>query len=1118
MVLLILTLELVLSGIGAAIAAIASFAVWALPYALAALPLYLIYRGVRAVRPRISAAWRRRFPKPMSGTGARSRPPAKRSARPAPLRIRAEAVPALPPAAAKPPLPRLYGEGLDILKRQMRGALRRGEIPWFLAFGVGGPALLATDPTHVRWPEEGNGESGAWWFCEAAAVLHAGADSADGSKLDEAWPALVAAMRKRPMRRPLDGILLMVGADELRAAAEREAARAALVRRAAALRARLGTLRDGLGFVCPIHVVVVRAEALDGFADACAGMPAALLDGVLGWTSPHDWTSPFDPRHVDEALDSVLADLALLEADALAAGTAGVRLPLLPASLAALRHPLAHFLDGVLGTAAEAAAGAEEEEPFPLRGIALTGAYAPAGGGRRPAFARDLLPGRAFAEPGYGRPSDAAYGLARRRRRQAQGALAASVVGLSMAAWQGVAGVAGGVPVVAAAVGDLRKGILSREGVADAPAVGRILAATALVEGHDLATPLLPTSLLGGFDEDKRRLAAVALRRAVLRPIRDALLPSATLSDLPPVANPHRLEDLPSYRRLTGQLERIADRRDALDRYERFRRSSGFDELEKLAASVFGPFARPPVPASDAFIVRIAGGADLPNLDAKAIATAVRAESVRLAAPLAEELYARNPLRVRAAALAERLHGLADPPSADDAAEVRRLVDAVTEAAGWPIAAALRTPALGLPDAVKVALQRAALAELPGRETTERIAEALSAAAVAARADLLALEAPPVGALFAQPVDGGPPVLVPAVGALSDSLAAAAPPVAAPPPVPPPPDPLPARPSAPSPSPVAPPLPPPVAAAPTPSPTPPPTPPPNPPSSLTPSPVAPPVPPMPVVAALPPAKPSSAPPPVAVVTEAPVETPALPDRGVPAEAAGAVVTKLAASFSQTLAGRFPFVRPDLVRGAPDADPEDVRRFYRLIDEARVKLGRDAAPELRVFLDQMDAARPMLDAVARPSGVTVELAYGVNRAAEVGAEHIIDWSARSGSSAVGAGVPGARLAWKAGQPVLLSFRWAAGSPFRPKSAAADAAGIAGDTLTVVERGPWALLRLLKGRSARTGSEDGALLRLVLPTQTIAGTPARDTILFIAASVKAGTATALRLPDLPVKFPQ
>ncbi|PWC44228.1 hypothetical protein TSO221_18170 [Azospirillum sp. TSO22-1] len=1066
-------LEMLLSAIGTAVATL-------LPYALVGVPLYVAYRIARAAWPRLAAALR-------SPAKAKVKPRPKATAvrkTPTPLRIRREA-PAAAPAAASSlaPLACVYGEGLDILKRQMRGPLRRGDIPWFVAFGVGGQALLATDPTHVRWPEDGNGESGAWWFCEGAAILHAGTDSADGARLDEAWPALMAAMRARPMRRPLDGVLLMVGADELRAAAQRDAPRDALLRRAAALRDRLCAVQNGLGVVCPVHVVVTRAEALDGFADLCATVPAGLLDGALGWTSPHDWADVFDPRWVDEAVGALRADLARLEADALAAGTARPGLLLLPLALDAVRDPLALFLEAALRPA-------EGAEPFPLRGITLTGAHSTVTGGRRPVFARDLLPGRALAEAGYGRPSDRAFRTARRRRHQAQGALAASVVALSAMAWQGAVRVAEPVPAVTAGVADLRKGLAGRDGAGDPQVVGRILAATALMEHTTVATPLLPTSLLSRLDEDKRRLAAATVRRAVLRPIRDALLPRNGFADMPPVPDPRRVEDLPGLRRLSDQLERVAGRRDALDRYERFRRRGHFSELVELSDSVFGHVRRPAVPASDAFTTRIAAGADLPDLDARAIAAAVRAESVRLAEPLAEELYTRSPLHVRAEALANRLRALPEVPFAEDAAEVRRLAERVTEAAVWPISRAVLEPASGLPDAVKALIQRAALNELPGRDAAERIAEMLSTAGAAARTDLLALEAPHIGRLFVQP-DGGPALTVSsAIAALPDRLAEA----------------VASRPEAPAPAPASPPEPEPVRPAPV---------------AKTPAPPSPPV------EAAP--KPDPAPVPAATAVIEKLEVPPVVTMAAPRpaperlpDAPDATLMKLGTTFSETLAGRFPFVRPDRAQGAPDADPEDVRQFYRLLDAAKAASGRGLPPELKAFADRMDAARPLLEAALRPAGMTVELTYGVNRAAEVGAEHIIDWSVRSGASAIGAGGGGNRLAWGVGQPILLSFRWAAGSPFRPKSAASGGApAMAGDTLTVVEHGPWALLRLLKGR-AQPGappSEAGALVRMVLPTETIAGLPARDTVLFLAASVTAnGKAPApLRLPDLPVAYP-
>ncbi|MFX6292612.1 hypothetical protein ABTG11_19330, partial [Acinetobacter baumannii] len=81
--------------------------------------------------------------------------------------------------------------------------------------------------------------------------------------------------------------------------------------------------------------------------------------------------------------------------------------------------------------------------------------------------------------------------------------------------------------------------------------------------------------------------------------------------------------------------------------------------------------------------------------------------------------------------------------------------------------------------------------------------------------------------------------------------------------------------------------------------------------------------------------------------------------------------------------------PDLARGAPDADPQDVRRFFALLDEHRAAVTKGATPELAAFLERMESARPLLDAVARSTQVNVRFTYVSNRSQEHGAEHIIE---------------------------------------------------------------------------------------------------------------------------------
>jgi len=193
------------------------------------------------------------------------------------------------------------------------------------------------------------------------------------------------------------------------------------------------------------------------------------------------------------------------------------------------------------------------------------------------------------------------------------------------------------------------------------------------------------------------------------------------------------------------------------------------------------------------------------------------------------------------------------------------------------------------------------------------------------------------------------------------------------------------------------------------------------------------------------------------------------------QSAAVAWNNLANYFNQYLAGRFPFA---LKLNAPDADPDRVRLFLKLLDEnldqAQTGLALSqspAAPAAINFLKRLQLSRTWLDPLFQRDqdgikGIDLDVRWRTDREAELGANQVIQWSLQSGSQQISyPGKDNLRLRWALGQPVKLLLRWAkdaaqspADDPLQPALAVVDYE--AGWEYA----GPWALLRLLRAHVA------------------------------------------------------
>jgi len=185
-------------------------------------------------------------------------------------------------------------------------------------------------------------------------------------------------------------------------------------------------------------------------------------------------------------------------------------------------------------------------------------------------------------------------------------------------------------------------------------------------------------------------------------------------------------------------------------------------------------------------------------------------------------------------------------------------------------------------------------------------------------------------------------------------------------------------------------------------------------------------------------------------------------------------------FNQRLAGRYPFAE-GLPRAADaEADPADVRTFFKLFDDNKAALIASAAQggldgsqnAQRKFVDDMTAVRaffaPFLDA-PKPElapSLDVEATFRILKAREIDGQQIIGWTVEAGDQSVTNRQAAKKLRWTAGQPLRVTLRWAADAPRIPAVTGQPRAMLDGDRKVVWEyANRWALLSALADHPVR-----------------------------------------------------
>lgn len=183
-------------------------------------------------------------------------------------------------------------DALALLRKAGRGRNAVYEMPWFLVMGrpqAGKTVAIKNSglslPVRKDWVKGVGGTFTADWFFTNEMIfldtpgkwVVEGATE-EGSRL---WVQLLRLLRKYRGRRPLDGIVVVVPADDLLSKTRDE-----LFEQAANIREVIDLIHDELKFRFPVYVLVSKADLVEGFVDFFKGLPANRKHQVFGWSHP----------------------------------------------------------------------------------------------------------------------------------------------------------------------------------------------------------------------------------------------------------------------------------------------------------------------------------------------------------------------------------------------------------------------------------------------------------------------------------------------------------------------------------------------------------------------------------------------------------------------------------------------------------------------------------------------------------------------------------------------------------------------------------------------------------------------------------------------------------------
>ncbi|WP_434155572.1 type VI secretion system protein [Pseudomonas sp. JZ134] len=243
------------------------------------------------------------------------------------------------------------------------GVNNRYQLPWFLMLGSDHDNECLLKSWGLTASDSNNAWFGRWWYGAEGAVLavpgalfmHTDASSVQA----RLWRRLLRLILKLRANRPIDGIIWNCSSEQLM-----NAELASL--HGVGARRKFIEIQQYLGLNMPVYLILSGMEAVAGFTELMARLPAKAGSHPLGWTSPYTVLTSWHSEWIDQAIGQTSQAItgAIMEIGALKGN--------IPGELYGLPQRLAQCHDALLSLCDPVFQGVASGEAPRLRGIYLT--------------------------------------------------------------------------------------------------------------------------------------------------------------------------------------------------------------------------------------------------------------------------------------------------------------------------------------------------------------------------------------------------------------------------------------------------------------------------------------------------------------------------------------------------------------------------------------------------------------------------------------------------------------------------------------------------------------------------------------------------------------------------